>query len=252
MKNTLFNRRDALKSTLTLGLASLIPQFGSSKNAEKEEFNPPKSKIYLTKHGHQNKDSKFLWSSLTVTNESQLTNSIRTLLSSNKYFSQMTYSSNDKYKVVPAKALIDLVLQTKGISFKMVLFDSDPNDFKNLSPKDSNLKKTGIYKEMLKNVNGTTVVSKTEDRFGPSSSYTEKFNEVHGKGQETVNAKADLILQLNDLISGVCFSILTSKPLISSTKIQINEHFELKTQLSKKKNQTIINLPNIEIKKLTI
>jgi hypothetical protein len=253
---TLTNRRDAIKTTLAAGLAAMIPSF----TLKAENFSPNDSEVliketncYLVKHGHPLNDSRYLWSILTVSNESLFLSQIQAIMNSNKYFTKMSYSSNDKFKVVPAKQIIDLILnKTSGVSFEMTLFSGNTSQFKDLKPSASNQKKTQLYSNLLANKSNHKVISKSEDRFGPSEAYNEKFLEIHNVNHEAVNVKSNIILQINDLISGICYAILANSDIHSSAKLELNAYFDLKTNLSTKKDDNNINLTNIKIKKSNV
>ncbi|MBK8348689.1 MAG: hypothetical protein IPL08_14160 [Saprospiraceae bacterium] len=145
---TLANRRDIIKSSLAAAAALLIPEtkiFGTA--AEAPAFTKGDNS-YLVKHGSHVSENKYLWSVMKVTNEQGFLNSIDQIVKRHKYFTRLTYSSNDKFKVAPAKEIIDLILNPKsGVSFQMTLVSSNPNSFKDVSPSELN-RKSPIFMQL--------------------------------------------------------------------------------------------------------
>lgn len=256
MKKNL-NRREVLESVLALGTMAMIPaNFVSIKDPiedQQKSLHLAAKSQFLVKHGHYSKDNKFLWSIMTVANENKVTVDIKAILNKFKYYTQLKYSSNDRYKIMPSKQIIDYILSpSSGITFKMTLFDNVPDQFLNLSPSKLNLKKSKLYEKIIdKNIN-SKIIEKLEDRFGPSSAYNDKFLQIHKKEHEAVNANSELLIQVNDLISGICFSILTSKSIKSTTKTELNNYFNLKALLSNYINQNNITIKNINIIKTKV
>lgn len=253
--NSLTNRRDAIKTSLAVGLGALLPTFNAKSESKDSSLDAlvTAQNVYLVKHGHHVKDTQYLWSILRVTNEAFVLSQIQSILNSHQYYSKIAYSTNDKFKYNPARDLITLALDpSSGISFKMVMYSGNPQSFQNISAGTMNIKNTAIYNHVLTNISNAKIIEKSEDRFGPSTDYNDKFVQLHGLTHEVRNVKSNLLLQLNDLISGLCYSIITSKSLHSTAKININNYFNAATSLSSKKHLSLINLTNIEIKKANI
>lgn len=250
------NRRDILRASVAAGIASLIaPITGNSVSSyiNSESPLPPAKKAYISKHGHEIKDSYYLWSVLTIKNESKFLTDINAILTSHKYYSRVSFSQNDKFLVPVAKSIIDYVMSpTSGVTFNMNYYSSNPSTFKNISPHQNNLRKNTLYSKLISGFSGYSLIGKTEDRFGPSSDYLSKFSQTHGMDLTPVNVLSDKILQVNDLISGICYSIIVGKQLQSSTRIAIRSYFDSKVQLSSKKNQNVINVVGIQIKKTIV
>lgn len=246
---SIINRRNVLKSSIVTAAALFIPKSSIlGAIAEVPPINTNRS--YMAKHGNYISDSSYLWSVMKVADENQFLSFVADLLNEYNYFTKMTYSSNDKYKVEPAKRIIDAILSPEtGINFYMTFLNSNPNIFTGLTPSALNQKKSNIYSKVLSNAGSTQhLIEKAEDRFGPSSSYSSKFKELHDASFEAINSKSSLMMQVNDLISGICYSIIANKMLHSSVKKEINAYFEMKTNLTTISEKNIY-LPNITISK---
>jgi hypothetical protein len=246
---TLVSRRNVLKSSMAAVAAIALPKSNELLGVDTVSNKNNSANAFLAKHGNNQSEWEYLWSMMKVQNWNSSFTAVDQILKNNNYFTKIKYSSNDKYKLEPAKELIDFVLSPQsGVSFDMVLFESNPQIFKALSPRERHIKSDLLYSNIL-SVSGAVnlFVQKTEDRFGPSAAYINKFQDIHGREMVPVNAKNDLLLQLNDLISGICYSIITSHHIKSEIKQELNDYFDSKTNLTQMSGQNQINFANTEI-----
>jgi hypothetical protein len=247
MENKL-NRRNILKLSFFTGLVSAIPNKIFGAEIKLDATTPPANEnIYLAKHGDPKMDTKFLWSTMYVSKETQVIKDITAIIKKYKYYTELNYKSNDRFKIDPAKEIITYLLNSKDVTFDMVLYNNLPANFRDISKAKYNKKQTVIFEKLLKVGDKKTVVQKSEDRYGPSDAYKTKFNAKHGRDNITKDAKGDYLLQVNDLISGLCYSTLNPKTIKSSTKNNLNIYFNTICNL-----KPIINQPKIIIKNITI
>jgi len=225
------NRRNLLKAGLGSTTVSLIPNLilNSWGGNLRSNGSLDESMSSLVKHGNIKSDHKFVWSIMTVAQPDNFSNRIAEIRELHRYKNEFKYSSTDKFKVEPAKGIIDLIDEYSGsINFSLVLFNSSPSNFNNVSPVNFQTRLSSLYSEILMNHTGGNLISKVEDRFGPSDSYNENFINAHGIENLGINAKMNEIIQVNDLISGIIFSIFAEVNISSEAKIKTVNYFKTK------------------------
>lgn len=253
--NKVLNRRDLLKGTLGTAALALLPQgvhsastsfIGQDGNAVEQP------KCFLAKHGQPKSDPLFLWSSMVVNDLSRFDEALNRILNDTKYRSQLTYKSSDKYKIAPAKEIIRFIMSdADNTRFDIFLVQSDPDNFKDLPPIDFNKKMDDLYKIVIPDDHGGVIVMKAEDRFGPSDAYVRDFTSTHGVESRAINAKMDKFIQVNDLISGIIFSIFARPNVRSKVKKELNEVLQAELGLSGTSLSTVNNGP-FNIRKVTL
>ncbi len=107
-----------------------------------------------------------------------------------------------------------------------------------------------LYKKALPSGLGESISSKVEDRYGPSDKYNEKFQKAHGVANNVKNAKFDKIIQVNDLVSGIIFSIFAEQLIQSKVKLELKEYLNSKVTLNK--NGGSFNSGRIKIKNINL
>lgn len=248
------SRRKAIIGTMGAALLSALP--GSLILAEKEGDMdlslPPQKHTSLTKHGQYSDSQFFLWSVLSVNNDQSFLSKVDQILNSAGYKSELRYNSNDRYKVAPAKKIIDLVLSSSEVSFKMVLFEGIPAQFKNMSPTERIQLQDRMYSDALGSGLSGNLVTKSEDRYGPSANYNASFSAKHGVTNKTVIAKNDRILQVNDFIGGLCCAILSQRTTKSKIKNEINQYFDSKVGLSAYIGKDLVQINKISVTKVKL
>jgi len=245
-----FNRREILKTTLGTALVAMIPGQASSEVLKYADLAiGDDNHVSLSRHGNVKEDNFLLWSILTVNNPSKFLQQLDNILEKQKYRSEITYHSNDKFKLAACRDIIDLVMSYGDITFEMKFFENSPSSFKELKPTAFEEKIGMLYRPVLDGVKSTKMISKAEDNYGPSAQYNKRFSEKFGLDNVAINPIEDRILQINNLCAGICYALLTKREVKSSVKVELNNHFNDKLQISKYINESQINLPPFNITK---
>ncbi|MBP6235760.1 MAG: hypothetical protein KA536_06450 [Saprospiraceae bacterium] len=246
------NRRDIIKAGMSSVALTLVPSVMVKASANSETMLEGTEGPYstLVKHGHPKTEAIFVWSVMTVNDPAGFLSMIDGILSKHNYRSEIRYSSTDKYKIDPAKQIIDYILNDKNVSFDIKIFNVNPRDFHKLSPTEYNGKIENLYKETVPSGINGSIASKVEDRYGPSDSYNEKFQQRHGIKNNTKNPKLDKIIQVNDLVSGIIYSIFAENKSRSKVKLELNDY--LNSKFSFEKSNGNLNIDPFKISKIII
>lgn len=243
------NRRDIIKAGMSSVALTMVPSAMIKATENKANNKALVGNIYstLVKHGHPKEDNKFLWSVMTVKDELEFLNKIDEILLKNRYSSALKYSSTDKFKIIPSKQVIDLIISDQNVSFDITVFKGDSKQFRNLSPLEFNKKMDDLYKKTLINGVVGSISSKVEDRYGPSDKYNEKFKNVLGISNNVKNAKFDKIIQVNDLVSGIIYSTFADAKVKSKVKLEINAYLNGKIGLSVNMNKKPFKIKEVKL-----
>lgn len=243
-----FNRREILKTTLGTALVAMIPGQASAEVLKYADLAINDDiHVSLSKHGNVKEDKYLLWSVMTVQNPKEFASKIDAILKRNNYRSEITYHSNDKFKLASCKEIIDLVMTDGGVSFEMKFFESSPASFKDLKPTDYEAKMTSIFKKSIPKKKVSKLISKSEDNHGPSSQYNKKFLALHGLHNIAVDPIEDRILQVNNLCAGICYALMTKREVKASVKVELNKYLNSKAPISQTSNGVRRNIAPFNI-----
>jgi len=151
-----------------------------------------------------------VWSLLTCEDPEGLTKVISSIREKNKYFTELSYSSNDKYKFDIASSLFEWVANERGLKFTIFRF----NDYQTLTDKLSSkeLQERTINAMRSFDIKGLSSINmKLENGYGPSDEFNESLQGTAGFEMKPERVSSDDFIQVNDLVSGTLYSIMHPK-----------------------------------------
>lgn len=227
--STLFNRRKALKTSagLIAGSVFAFTQNGYAFSGNKAESKEDVGHLSLVKHGEMKTEKVIVWSVLNAADREVINRDMSELRSQYRYKPEIKYSTNDRFKVDMCNGMINYIKGNGKLKFEMRVFRLSNGTLSNLSPTAYNEKVLSLYDAMgIKDNPQGSLFIKAENAFGPSAEFNDRVLNSFSKEHRIVNPKKDDIIQLNDLISGIVFSIICKPDLGSVIKRKVNDHFK--------------------------
>jgi len=248
--NKKLSRRNALRTGLGVTGALLLGNgayASQSKSILDNIFtNVEDNYASIVKHGRTKGENLMVWSLMSITNVEAVSTEIENYRAATKYNSELKYSSNDIFKIDYAKSIIDFIAVSENINFSMVAFKDYKEIFSGLSPDNYQQRIINMYRE-LPSSGVSKVLFKKENLFGPSLEFTNAMLEVNGYSMEMTNPKSDSLIQINDFISGLVFSLLRSIAVTSESKLELISYFKEKMGLPAEVNIDSFKSTIIEI-----
>ncbi len=193
-------RRGFLNGAFAVSLASLLKSKANIlSDSEDSDFGNDTN--YILWHGNLRKDPICAVSLFKLSQFNKLLQIIVEERENFSYNSQLTYSSTDKYKVLPSEAMLIRLRDEIKFKYKLGLILNAPSKFKDLNPKKFNKKRLNKLDKLNGDLSLKTFV-KSESVFGPSDYFKDEFEERFGGQLKAVNSKKEQVMQLVDLLGG--------------------------------------------------
>lgn len=230
-------RRKAIKTTIGVSAGMMM---GAALQAAPQDRVVDrlalKTASNLVKHGRPKGDDFMIWSMMSAQDVEAINEFMTQARLKYKYRTQIKYSGNDRYKVEVCKHIIDAIGKRTDVSFQMVAFKGYQDSIKGLSPGKFTQRVLNAHRKLGKSVSGEVLV-KSENAFGPSREFNDALQGINGHRLVAIQTKYSELIQINDLLSGCLFGMLSERGVASNTKNQIINQFKETYKVDK-------NLPN--------
>jgi len=223
------NRRNVLKGGVGIGAGMLLTNplnaFSDKGTKKFSTANVEDAYASIVKHGRPKGDNIMVWSLAKVANPAAIDRVVEELRSNHRYRTRIKYSSNDKFKVRICTELIDYVVKSRDIAFKLIVFENYNSITKGLAPKEFQQRMLNAYNKLT--MGGIRQVDiKAEDNFGPSEEFRSNVENLSGYSIKTATTRDSNLMQLNDLISGLFYALLSGRKIHGETKNTLIKHFK--------------------------
>jgi len=177
----------------------------------------------LVKHGQALNDNYMLWSLMTCDSPEEITEEIMNMRKEGSYNSIIKYSSNDKYKEEICSNLLFWILERESVQFKLLRFENYSELTSKLSSKEIQERTINAMRQFGE-LEVESINSKLENGYGPTDNFNESLQGTMGSFIEPKPVYKDQLIQLNDLVSGVIYSLIKPKHNAIS-KVKLNLQF---------------------------
>jgi hypothetical protein len=237
MSNQSIKRRSFISGSIaTVGGVLLSGNILASHSSQVEASK--KGYTFLSESGNFGKGGLYVIGLLTcVDSGEQHEENIKALRLKHNYRTRMTYKDGDTYKLPFTKDCIDYFFNTDSLIFTAAIIKQvEPTsvDKSNLSNEQLRVEKSKLIKQLidLQKIEVTDVVARSQSRYGPSYSFTEKFKDWTSLNYEARDIRTgNNLLQLVDQMTGSIASDIVGK-VASKTKITLTEYLKKKINVS--------------------
>lgn len=178
------------------------------------------TKANIVNHGNLKKGSLSVTSALICSDYEGLEADLLSIKSGFNYNTRISYSSHDKFKLDTSKAFIDYFVSSVQVELRIKV---NQGLGVGLGGSQFNSVKNNLFNTLLGGFVGDVRV-KSESKFGPSELHKQEFNALGGATLVPFNPVEDAAMQLNDLISGIVYSIFVGRTR-NVTKVDLNYYF---------------------------
>ena len=216
-----------LKTSAAVSIGGIVGRFGSSVSKNKDESIVPKGAYScLVKHGQAKRDKLFSWAVLSVADgANEIRAQLEEIKEKFKYRTELKYSSNDRYKEEVSKEFINFFIKS-GMVIDVLMFQGDAKKLRSISPMKYQQKMIEAFGNLRSmEINSKDLVMKVENQFGPSRKFKESVMVEHGFSMVLGMGKFDVMLQLNDLISGIVHGFISGNEPKSRVRKAVNDYF---------------------------
>lgn len=211
---------------------------------EVEDVMPPGGAIFSGESGTFGVDEIFVVGILEVTDEVKHQKTLSDLRKKHHYFTRLTFSSNDRYRVPYVSSMMDLFLSTPDMKFSALVTKIPVQQRKGyngmkitgMAPRKNNLSqkkrldlKIKCYENLLTELKITSskakeIVQKSGSPFGPTRRFQLWFgSQVKGIAIKPADSRDSELLQLAQFLSGCVFCATVNKTKSKSKRQLLEE-----------------------------